>query len=142
MWQRLCEAIGRKDLLEAPAFASPEKRAHNRAQLNAVLNEALSKGTSAHWVEMLNAAGVPCGPIYTVDQVFADPQVQHLQAAAEVDHPQLGRFKVVNQAVRLSRTPAQLAAATPEVGQHTDEILAELGYSPSDIRGMRERRVI
>ncbi len=142
MWQRLCEAIGRKDLLEAPAFASPEKRARNRAQLNAVLNEALSKGTSAHWVEMLNAAGVPCGPIYTVDQVFADPQVQHLQAAAEVGHPQLGRFKVVNQAVRLSRTPAQLAAATPEVGQHTDEILAELGYSPSDIRGMRERRVI
>jgi crotonobetainyl-CoA:carnitine CoA-transferase CaiB-like acyl-CoA transferase len=85
---------------------------------------------------------VPCGPIYTVDQVFADPQVQHLQAAAEVDHPQLGRFKVVNQAVRLSRTPAKLAAATPEVGQHTDEILTELGYSPSDICGMRERRVV
>jgi formyl-CoA transferase len=142
MWQRLCEAIGRRELLEAPEFRGAEKRAQNRAQLNAVLNESLSKDTSARWVEKLNAAGVPCGPIYSVDQVFADPQVQHLEAAAEVAHPRLGRFKVVNQAVKLSRTPATLTAATPEVGEHTDEILAELGYSPGDIRGMRERKVI
>ena len=142
MWQRLCQAIGRKDLLQAPEFASPEKRAENRARLNAVLNEALAKGTSAQWVDTLNAAGVPCGPIYTVDQVFDDPQVQHLEAAAEVNHPKLGRFKVVNQAVKLSRTPAKLAGATPEVGEHTDEILAELGYTPGDIRGLRERRVV
>jgi formyl-CoA transferase len=93
-------------------------------------------------VDKLNAAGVPCGPIYTMDQVFADPQVQHLQAAAEVDHPQLGRFKVVNQAVKLSRTAASIATATPEVGEHTDEILSELGYSAADIRAMRERRIV
>src|SRR3954447_11574484 len=142
MWARLCEAIGRKDLLDAPEFKGLENRAKNRAKLNAALNEALAKGKSAHWVEKLNAAGVPCGPIYAVDQVFADPQVQHLQAAAEVDHPKLGRFKVVNQAVKLSRTPSGMAAATPEIGQHTDEILREIGYSESDIRGMRERRVI
>ena len=85
---------------------------------------------------------MPCGPIYAVDQVFADPQVQHLQAAAEVEHAKLGRFKVVNQAVKLSRTPSSMAAATPEIGQHTDEILREIGYSESDVRGMRERRVI
>jgi crotonobetainyl-CoA:carnitine CoA-transferase CaiB-like acyl-CoA transferase len=77
-----------------------------------------------------------------VDQVFADPQVQHLQAAAEVEHATLGRFKVVNQAVKLSRTGASMATASPEIGQHTDEILREVGYSESDIRGMRERRVI
>ena len=142
MWQRLCEAIGRKDLLEAPRFKGAEKRAENRAELNAVLNEALSKGKSAHWVDKLNAAGVPCGPIYNVDQVFADPQVQHLQAAAEVDHARLGRFKVVNQAAKLSRTPAAMAAATPEVGEHTDEILRELGYSEHDIQGLRQRRVV
>jgi crotonobetainyl-CoA:carnitine CoA-transferase CaiB-like acyl-CoA transferase len=142
MWARLCEAIGRKDLLEAPEFKGLEKRAQNRVQLNAILNEALSKRNSAEWVEQLNAAGVPCGPIYTVDQVFADPQVQHLQAAAEVEHPKLGRFKVVNQAVKLSRTGPGVASATPDVGQHTDEVLKELGYSESDIRGMRERRVI
>jgi crotonobetainyl-CoA:carnitine CoA-transferase CaiB-like acyl-CoA transferase len=142
MWRRLCQAIGRRDLVEAPEFDTAEKRAENRARLNAVLNEALAKGTSGEWVDKLNAAGVPCGPIYNVDQVFADPQVRHLEAAAEVVHPRLGRFRVVNQAVKLSRTPAKLVAATPEVGEHTDEILAELGYSPGEIRDLRERRVV
>jgi crotonobetainyl-CoA:carnitine CoA-transferase CaiB-like acyl-CoA transferase len=142
MWKRLCEAIGREELLEAPEFKGLEKRAQNRAALNAVLNQALSKRASAEWVEKLNAAGVPCGPIYGVDQAFADPQVQHLAAAAEVEHPKLGRFRVLNQAVKLSRTGASIASATPEVGQHTDEILRELGYSDGDIRAMRERRVV
>jgi len=142
MWTRLCESIGRKDLLEAPEFKGQENRAKNRARLNEVLNQALKARSSQEWVEKLNAAGVPCGPIYNVDQVFADPQVQHLHAAVEVEHPKLGRFKVVNQAVKLSRTPSSMAAATPETGQHTDEILREIGYSESDIRGLRERRVI
>jgi crotonobetainyl-CoA:carnitine CoA-transferase CaiB-like acyl-CoA transferase len=142
MWARLCEAIGRKDLLHDPDFKGLEKRAENRARLNSVLNEALSKASSAHWVEKLNAAGVPCGPIYTIDQVFADPQVQHLEAAAEVEHPKLGRYRVVNQAAKLSRTPARLVSPTPELGQHTDEILRSLGYSEGDIRDMRERRVV
>ena len=142
MWERLCEAIGRKDLLEAPEFKGLENRAKNRAQLNAVLNESLAKRKSAEWVEALNAAGVPCGPIYRVDQVFADPQVGHLQAAAEVEHPKLGRFKVVNQAVKLSRTAPGIVAPTPEVGQHTDEILKELGYSDAEIRGLREGKIV
>ena len=142
MWARLCEAIGRKDLLDAPEFKGLENRAKNRGKLNQVLNEALAQRSSAEWVEKLNAAGVPCGPIYSVDQVFADPQVQHLEAAAEVQHPKLGRFKIVNQGVRLSRSASSIATATPEVGQHTDEILQELGYSQADIRGLRERKVV
>jgi crotonobetainyl-CoA:carnitine CoA-transferase CaiB-like acyl-CoA transferase len=142
MWQRLCRTIGREDLIEEEAFRDNERRAANRAALNASLNREFSKASTAHWVEVLNRAGVPCGPIYRMDQVFADPQVRHLQAAADVEHPKLGRFQVVNQAIRLSRTPATVAAATPELGEHTDEILAEAGYSASDIRGMRERKVI
>jgi crotonobetainyl-CoA:carnitine CoA-transferase CaiB-like acyl-CoA transferase len=142
MWQRLCEAIGRPELLEAPEFKGAQKRADNRMRLNAVLDETLATRKSADWIEILNSAGVPCGPIYTVDQVFADPQVQHLHAAAEVEHPQLGRFKVVSQAVKLSRTAARIAAPSPEVGQHTDEILRELEYSEGEIRAMRERGVI
>ena len=142
MWRRLCEAIGRPELLRAPEFSGAEKRAENRGRLNAALNDVLSANTSAYWVEKLNAAGVPCGPIYSVDQVFADPQVRHLEASAEVEHPRLGRYKVVNQAAKLSRTPAKLVAATPEVGEHTDEILGELGYSAAEIRALRERRVV
>jgi crotonobetainyl-CoA:carnitine CoA-transferase CaiB-like acyl-CoA transferase len=142
MWVRLCEAVGRKELLEAPEFKGGENRAKNRAALNRALNEALSRRSSAEWVEILNKAGVPCGPIYTVDQVFADAQVQHLHAASEVQHPRLGGLRILSQAVRLSRTPAKVATPTPEIGQHTDEILKELEYSEADVRRMRERGIV
>jgi len=142
MWQRLCKAIGREDLLARPEFKDQPGRAKHRVALNAELNAALAQKTSVQWVETLNEAGVPCGPIYTMDQVFADPQVQHIEAAAEVRHPKLGRFRVVNQAARLSRTPATMASATPELGEHTDEVLAELGYSASQIAGLKDRKVV
>src|SRR5258706_8444054 len=142
MWKRLCESIGRKDMLEDAQFKGQENRAKNRAKLNAAINDALKARPSAEWVEKLNAAGVPCGPIYAVDQVFADPQVRHLGAAAEVDHPRLRRFKVVNQAARLSRTPATMKSANPDIGQHTDEILGELGFDNSQISELRQRGVV
>jgi formyl-CoA transferase len=142
MWQRLCKAIAREDLLARPEFKDQPGRAKHRAALNTELNAALAKKTSAQWIEALNAAGVPCGPIYAMDQVFADPQVQHIQAAAEVRHPKLGRFRVVNQAARLSRTPATITSATPELGAHTDEVLAEHGYTAAEIAGLRERKVV
>ncbi len=142
MWQRLCKAIGREALLERPEFKDQPARAKNRVALNAELNAALAQKSSAQWIDALNQAGVPCGPIYAMDQVFADPQVQHIQAAAEVRHPKLGRFRVVNQAARLSRTPASMASATPELGEHTDEVLAEIGYSAAEIAGLRDRKVV
>jgi formyl-CoA transferase len=142
MWQRLCKAIGREDLLARAEFSAQPKRAQNRSELNAEINKALAAKRSAEWIEALNAAGVPCGPIYTMDQVFADPQVQHIGAAAEVEHRKLGRFRVVNQGVRLSRTPARIASAAPEVGEHTDEILAELGYGKEDIAQLRAAKAI
>jgi crotonobetainyl-CoA:carnitine CoA-transferase CaiB-like acyl-CoA transferase len=142
MWQRLCRAIGREDMLEAEEFKGLQKRAENRAKLNSILNESLSKKTSAEWIEILNGASVPCGPIYTVDQVFADAQVRHLGAATSVEHPKLGRFEVLAQAARLSRTPAAVVAPTPEVGQHTDEILRELKYSAEEIDKLHKGGVV
>ena len=142
MWQRLCQAIGREDLLQRADFATQEGRAEHRAALNAELNRALATKTGAEWIEILNRAGVPCGPIYTMDQVFADPQVQHLGIAAPVKHPSLGDIRILNQAARLSRTPAEIVTATPEIGEHTDEVLAEIGYGADDIARLKKQRVV
>jgi crotonobetainyl-CoA:carnitine CoA-transferase CaiB-like acyl-CoA transferase len=142
MWKKLCNELGREDLLARDEFKTNELRAKNRTELNRILNEEISQKPSAYWVEAINRAGVPTGPIYRIDEAFADPQVQHLEAAVEVQHPKLGRFKIVNQAVKLSRTPSSVKAPTPEVGEHTDEVLKELGYGDKDIARMREGKII
>ncbi len=142
IWKRLCMALDRADLLQRAEFEGGANRAKNRKALNAELNAILSAKKSEEWITILNAAGVPCGPIYSMDQVFADAQVRHIGAAATVKHPALGEIRVVNQAVGLSRTPATMASATPEIGQHTDEVLAEVGYSAADIAALREKKAI
>jgi crotonobetainyl-CoA:carnitine CoA-transferase CaiB-like acyl-CoA transferase len=142
MWKQLCNLIGREDLLAMQEFKNNEARAKNRGRLNAILNESFSTRASEEWVDELNRAGVPCGPIYAMDRVFADPQVEHLGAAATVEHPKLGRFKILNQAVKLSRTPATVKTATPELGQHTEEILKELDYTEAQISDLRKKGVV
>ena len=142
MWQRVCEAIERLDLFEHPDYKTAEARAKNRTALNEALNQGFAAKTSGEWIEILNKAGVPCGPIYRMDQVFADPQVKHVQAAAEVEHRKLGKLRLINQPVKLSRTPARLVAATPERGEHTEEVLREAGYSDSEISDFRTRKVV
>ena len=142
MWTRICQLFGRPELAGDARFKTNELRAKNRAALNAEMNKALAARTSAEWIEALNKIGVPCGPIYKMDEVFADPQVKHLGAAAEVEHPRLGRVRILNQAVKLSRTPASLKTATPEIGQHTEEILRELEYSDGELAELRRQGVV
>ena len=105
-------------------------------------DKALLAKTSAEWVEILNAAGVPCGPIYTMDQVFADPQVKHLGVSTPVVHPKLGKLHLLGQAVKLSRTPAAIAAASPERGEHSEEVLREAGYSAAEIDQFKTKGII
>ena len=128
MFARLAEAIGRADVASDPRFNSGFARVQNRRALDAVLDEVFATRPSAEWVERLNTAGVACGPIYKLDQVFADPQVQLAGLVHEVTNEAWGAHKVIGLPVRLSRTPSAVAHAAPMNGQHTRENLETLGY--------------
>ncbi len=142
MFGRLCQCLGLPDAAADPAFATGAGRSANRDALNAQIEARTRTDTSAGWVERLNAAEVPCGPIYRMDQVFDDAQVKHLGMAQAVEHPELGRIEIVGQAIKLSRTPARLETASPEAGEHTDAILRELGYGDDAIASMRAEGAI
>jgi len=142
MWRRVCEGIARSDMLENPDFKGEQNRSKNRVALNAEINTALAARSTAEWIEILTKSEVPCGPIYAIDQVFADPQVRHIGAAVSVKSAKLGEIRIVNQAVKLSRTPARIATAPPELGEHTAEVLAELGYGETEIDALRKKKVI
>jgi crotonobetainyl-CoA:carnitine CoA-transferase CaiB-like acyl-CoA transferase len=142
MWRSVCDAIGRPELFDHADFRTAEDRAKNRKALNVEMNRGFAQKTSAEWVEIMNKAGVPCGPIYRMDQVFADPQVKHMGIAAEVAHRRLGKVRLISQPVRLSRTPAKLATATPDRGEHTEEVLQESGFTKKDIEEFRSKGIV
>jgi formyl-CoA transferase len=142
MWKRLCQVLEKPELFDHPDYADADGRARNRKTLNAAIEAQLVRKTTAEWTEILNRAGIPSGPIYRMDQVFADPQVKHLGVAAEVESPKLGKFKIINQPVKLSRTPAKLVTATPERGEHTNEVLREAGYDDAAIADLRRNGII
>ncbi len=142
MYPRLCNAIELPELISHPDYVDFKLRSKNRAALNQAIEEKTVQRTSSAWIELLNKAGVPCGPIYTIDQMFNDPQIKHIGIAQPVDHPTLGRMNLVGQGVNLGTEPLKLRTATPERGQHNDEILREFGYSDVEIGSLRERKVI
>ncbi len=142
MFRVLCTAIGAEDLLENPAYADAEKRSRNRDALNREIGSYTQQRPGAEWIDLLNPLGIPCGPIYSIDQTMRDPQVRHLGIATPVEHALLGRLELVGQPVHLTRTPQRMRSAAPERGEHTDEVLAEIGYGPDAVADLRERRVI
>jgi formyl-CoA transferase len=139
---RLCRALDMPDLASHADYKTGKLRSQNRKALNAAIEAITKKRPSADWIDRLNKAGVPSGPIYKMDEVFADPQVKHLGIAQTVHHKQLGDIALIGQAVTLSRTPSRLKTASPDQGEHTDAILAELGYSEGDIARLKEKRVV
>jgi crotonobetainyl-CoA:carnitine CoA-transferase CaiB-like acyl-CoA transferase len=141
IWQRFAKCANRPDFLTNPDYATAALRSKNRDKLNAEIAAVFRTDTTASWIDRLNAAGVPCGPINTIDQVFADPQVRHLGMAAPVDGAS-APLSLVAQPVVLSRTPSRLASPPPARGQHSDEILAELGLSREEIARLRADNTI
>jgi formyl-CoA transferase len=142
MWKRFCNAIGREDWIKHPSYATPKDRRAHRKELNGLIGEITKTMTTATVVERMNAAGIPCGPIYKIDQTFADPQVKHFGIAQSVPSKALGPISLVGQPVVLSRTPSAMVSGAPEYSEHTDAILAEFGYSADEIAGFRTGGVI
>lgn len=142
MWGRFCRALDREGWAEDPRFAMNRDRVINREELSALIEARLAVAPVAHWVERLNEAGVASGPIHTVDQVFADPQVQALGLVAETHQPGVGAVKVLAQPFTLSRTPARVRGPVPRLGETTEKILIELGYTSDEIARLRADEVI
>jgi len=142
MWVALCTAMGIAELATDPRFTSESMRVAHRDELNQILIPILKSKPKAYWVELLNKAGVPTGPIYDMSEVFSDPQVISQQAAVEVEHPKVGKIRIVNQAVKLSRTPAKITHSAPELGEHSEEILRELCYSENQIQEFKTKKII
>jgi formyl-CoA transferase len=142
IWTRFAEAIGAPDLPNRPEYATAPDRSKNRKALNAEINKYTETKSSETWVKEFNAAGVPCGPIYAIDQVFADAQVQHLGMAQHVPNDENRHIQLVGQPFVLSRTPSKMAARPPEFGEHTEEVLAEFGFGADEIKDLRERKVV
>jgi formyl-CoA transferase len=142
LWHAFCEVVGLPELTSDPRFDTIAKRTAARAQLNALVSDRLRTRTTAEWVAALNEAGVPAGPVYRVDETFGDPQVRHLDVVAGVEHPVLGHLDLVRAPVTTSRGLASVRAPSPEAGQHTAEVLAELGLSPEQVDDLRGRGVV
>ena len=139
---RFMQELGLTDVLDRPDMKTAEQRRAGRAELNALINQRLSTDAQEHWIGRLNAAGVPCGKVLSVAEVFEDAQVKAQDMVIEVDQGPHGIVRMVGFPVKLSDTPARLRYPSPELGAHTDEVLAEAGLSQEDIAGLRARKSI
>ena len=142
MWERLCETLEDEAMAANPDFADGAARSRNRDAVNAAIEAHTVDRPSAEWIAMFEAAGIPCGPIYSIDQMFADDQVRHVDMAHPIHHPALGDFDVVGQAVELSRYRPRRGVPTPDRGQHTDDVLGELGFGAEAIGDLRQRGIV
>ena len=142
IWERLARAVGRPDWRADPRFADVLARVRHRAELTRELEAALAGASVEHWVELLNAAGVPAGPVLDVAEVFADPQVLAREMLVELSHPELGRFFTTGIPVKLERTPGRIERRPPLHGEHSEEVLLEFGVERAEVAALRRDGII
>src|SRR5213596_316870 len=142
IYSRFCRAIERPDLLTDPRFATAKARSTNRDVIMEVLMPVTRQKPSAEWIALLNEAGVPCGPIYKINESFADPQVQHLAMAQPVHSPALGDLTILGHPVSLGPTRGPLRSPAPELGKDNEEVLTSIGYTKEQIADLAKRGVI
>ena len=141
-WERMCRAVGRENLLDDERFASNPERMVSIDALTPIMEETFRTQTTGHWVKTLEKAGVPCGPIYNMEQVYADPHVQSREMAVPLEHPKSGSIRNIGVAVKLSDTPGSVRTPAPLLGQHTNEVLTEFGYEDTDIAAFKVAGVL
>ena len=141
-WERLCSAVGREELLSDPRFASNAGRMANRSALEQTLSETLMTRTTAHWIQVLDCAGVPCGPINDMAQVYADPQVVARDMVVEIDHPAAGLIRNIGIPIKFSETPGTVRRPPPRLGEHTQEVLLEFEYTVDEIETLEHRGIV
>jgi formyl-CoA transferase len=141
MWLKFLEVLGHPSSLSRPEWTTRNGRLAEREKVNAAIAAITRSKPSRYWIETLNAVGVPCGPIYTIDQVFADPQVRELGMAVTVEHPQSGTLQLLASSMNFEGVPRRLRRATPDAGADAYDILRELGYSKETIDELRGSRV-
>jgi CoA:oxalate CoA-transferase len=141
-FRRLADALGEPGLKDDPLYATQSARVANRDRINAIVGGKLAGNTTEHWVEVLNKAGVPCGPVNSVDAVFKDPQILAQDMVMDVDHPGYGIVRMLGFPIKLSDTPCRVRRPAPGLGEHSDEVLAELGYAAADRTALRRDGVI
>ncbi len=141
-WLRLSSLLGLEQLATDPRFATNAERVKHRKELAGLLQERFERETTAYWIERLEAEGIPAGPIYTYDQAFADPQVRHREMVVEVKHPAAGLTRVLGIPIKFSETPGAIRRPAPLLGQHTPEILDELGYTTAEQERLKASGVI
>jgi formyl-CoA transferase len=142
MWERLCNAIEAPELINHPDYKNGALRSKNRDALNAAIEAKTVGRTSADWIKLFNDVGVPSGPIYNIDQVFADEQVKHLGIAQDAKKPNGETQTFVGQPFALSRTPSKIVRTPPDIGQHTDEVLKEFGFADNEIAALHEAKAV
>jgi formyl-CoA transferase len=137
LWERLCDALGKPEWKDDPEWRTSVGRTRHRAAINEAIADVTRHKPAAHWVETFEAAGIPAGPINTIDKVFADPQVQHLEIATPVESPLFGDTRMVASALNFEGLPRNIRSPTPEPGAHNEEILGWLGYSHEETEQLR-----
>ncbi len=142
MWPDLCRAIERPDAIDDERFTTREARRAHRQECNGMIADAMARFTTREMLARLAASDIPSGPVYTMDQTFADPQVQALDMVQALSSPSMGDFRLLNQAFRLSRTPTTNWTGIPEYGENTDEVLAEFGFSSDEIEKLKAAGVV
>ena len=142
-WQRLCQAVERPELANDPRFANNAQRVAHREELITILQDTFRERDTASWIKLLGDAGLPCGPVNTIDQVFKDAQVLHRKMLLEVEHPTAGTVRMAGMPVKFSATPASLRMPPPLLGQHSEEILQSwLGVAADSIQELKRKKII